>query len=302
MIPTACHPCPCGSSKMASACCWTQEGWNPKAAPTSPPAPKTGFSHGRCYAKQSNDCSEKISSEHFMSRGIIEQLGDDPVLSGAPWQETGEEKVMPAARFASKMMCERHNLALCSIDAVAVRLFKTLRSIDGRFRPDLHRYYDEFHLFSGVDVERWMLKALCGMVASRHAAKNGVPFDPVPEQRWVDALFGDTSLPAGAGLYYGRPGRVVHAGNHVGMRVLEHDGKIAGLTVDLGGFGFVLSVIGRLLPDGVTFAEMAYKPGSFRFDGYGAIKEVLFAWDDDDDHGIVPITHVGRYTGRSPDL
>jgi hypothetical protein len=51
----------------------------------SPPGPQTRFSHPSCYLAGTDDCSERISREHYMSKSVLDQLGNTLRVTGMPW-------------------------------------------------------------------------------------------------------------------------------------------------------------------------------------------------------------------------
>src|SRR4051794_21734553 len=67
--------CPCGSHRSARSCHSDRSGeWHLPPMQSLLSDGRTGFSHPRCYATHSNDCSDKISKEHWLSRDIIEAV------------------------------------------------------------------------------------------------------------------------------------------------------------------------------------------------------------------------------------
>jgi hypothetical protein len=71
-------PCPCGSGKGIEVCDLDFDGCFRKQVPSlRPPGPVTGHSHPKCYLNGTHDCFEQISRKHYMSRAILEQLGDE---------------------------------------------------------------------------------------------------------------------------------------------------------------------------------------------------------------------------------
>src|SRR5262249_25028570 len=61
-------PCPCGSKRIVKDCCLRSCG------DLTPPAPRTDFTHERCYAQSFADCSTKISGEHWISHSLLKVL------------------------------------------------------------------------------------------------------------------------------------------------------------------------------------------------------------------------------------
>ena len=54
-----------------------------------PRGPQTRFSHPSCYLAGTNDCSERISREHYMSKSVLDQLGNTLRVTGMPLLKPG---------------------------------------------------------------------------------------------------------------------------------------------------------------------------------------------------------------------
>ncbi|MFQ5853650.1 MAG: SEC-C metal-binding domain-containing protein [Candidatus Binatia bacterium] len=157
-------PCPCGSGEAASRCCLTAAGFRKVPASTVPPAPRTHDSLESCYVSPLADCSSKRSREHYISESLLHYLNrnNDLTVSGLPWVE-GEHQVLPPSAVSSRVLCERHNSALSPLDVIAVRLFQAFDE-EGAAGSGQQLLY----LFSGHDLERWLLKILCGITCSKN--------------------------------------------------------------------------------------------------------------------------------------
>jgi hypothetical protein len=156
------------------------------------------FSHPKCYAGEVGGCSTKLSREHFISESLLEILeadGGQLHVTNFPWLREGERKYVGAANLTAKVLCENHNSAFSPYDAIGTQFLATVLQVGHPKRDGGSRVRA---LFNGADVERWLLKVLCGVVAmeakpSPWRAPNG----------WVDALLkreGDR-LPPGMGLW-----------------------------------------------------------------------------------------------------
>ena len=174
-------PCPCGSKKPASNCCLTPSGFHKDPARTSPPPPFTKNSHTDCYAASLADCSAERSREHYVSESLLRELNrdDDLRVGGFPWQGEREEETLPPAALASHILCTRHNGALSLLDTIAVRLF---RAFDDEGASDSDD--QDLYLFSGHDVERLLLKILCGLASSGSLTFDRDTDTSIPSQ-WV---------------------------------------------------------------------------------------------------------------------
>jgi hypothetical protein len=201
-------PCPCESTKRAGDCHVNRAKGNWKL-PTYAPLltdPKTGVSCAGCYASFTNDCLSKLSNEHWLSEGILLHVGQSGrvLISGLRWQQ-GQQHALSAKSLGSNILCEHHNRALSRLDATAIAVFKTLDhyQIDFRTQPDPHG--SEFDLYSGEELERWLLKLLWGGAAAGVLGRGGQPVNDLrttaDRNMLAEYLFRDGSLPRGWGLY-----------------------------------------------------------------------------------------------------
>ncbi len=124
------------------------------------------------------------------------------------------------------------------LDSLSVRYFNA-------FDDELARKNREsLFLFSGHDIERWMLKVLCGMCASNNAPAAASHPLPAPPAKWIEILFGEADFTGWQGLYvcrlahlngiHGCGAQPVYEGGQ-----LEGD-EIKGLTLFLKGFATLL--------------------------------------------------------------
>jgi hypothetical protein len=243
------EPCPCGSTRRAGDCHVNRVTGRWKAPAYAPllTGASTGISCGGCYASFTNDCSPKLSNEHWLSKGIVLAAGHDrPVqISGLRWRK-GREHVLPASSMGANILCERHNNALWRLDETAISVFATLDHYqeDQRSQPDLHG--NEFDLFSGEDLERWLLKLLWGGTAARVFARNAEPVHDLRatanRNMLADYLFRGGSLPPGWGLYVeGRPGEL-SADANVAVATKSIDGALWSGSVAMGVVEFTFAL------------------------------------------------------------
>lgn len=101
-------PCKCGSGKPAATCCLSANGW--RKAPTIVALKNTGDTgkHDRCYLRETNACSTKISAEHPISKGVLRVLAEKEVqVEGLPWLN-GEKKVLRFGNLTTNCLCKAH--------------------------------------------------------------------------------------------------------------------------------------------------------------------------------------------------
>ncbi len=139
-----------------------------------------------CYAGSLGDCAGGLSREHYFSDAILKLFGDvDMKVSGLPWQEEGDQKILRAASLVSNVLCQEHNQRLSPLDQEAEQFFNTVYKcirggIQGLIPIDGLRFE-----FDGRLLERWMLKVICGAIA----AGNYRGHSRVVPASWVDVLY-----------------------------------------------------------------------------------------------------------------
>jgi hypothetical protein len=163
--------CPCGSGRPYANCCLRFDG-QPYKTPVgrTPKPPATCHSHERCYMRRTMDCGTQISREHPVSAGVLSHLGGRNVkLRGVPWLAASEAKDFPITALASNILCKRHNEAFSKLDEMAERFFSAISSIH---KNVLSKTKSPWYLFSGEELELWLLKTAIGMFSSGTVAKD----------------------------------------------------------------------------------------------------------------------------------
>jgi hypothetical protein len=218
-----------------------------------------------------------MTREHFISANILEQmlahkasLGLSPrlQLKNAGHFFGGRDEVEIGVKdFAAKVLCDAHNSALSDIDSAAGLAFSTILA----FSSDVERVRvagsksDSFHVASGIDIERWMIKVYCGLVASGKIRGPAGPAISVAslEPELLKGLVGTQYLSPPLGLYmHSFVGQQRHAGGFSFGTIKLTDGSngVGGLMLSLGLMSFVLvasSSYGKTFSDGNWYRHQA---------------------------------------------
>jgi hypothetical protein len=246
-----------------------------------------GLAHDRCYLKETNGCSEKISGEHLVSANALRVLDDTGVyVGGFPWMEKGKIKQIGFGALVANRLCESHNSALSPLDAAAGRLFRAIKDSDIKADQGPQHF-----LISGHDIERWFLKTIAAFAASRNLSKNGQRITG----RWeatvnVQQLLEDhTAWKRPLGLYFmNRLGQKVARSDDLNigpLMTIDRD-EIAGVTMQLQGLWFGVLAVDRPIT-GTLLEGAIYRPASIIYN-YGAWKSIIqFSWDDTATHDEV---------------
>lgn len=281
-------PCPCGSKRAANSCCLTQSGFRKAPAATTPPLPKTSASHDSCYASKLADCSSSISGEHYISENLLKHLNRTKSLtvSGFPWLSTGQQRIVSPKSLTANVLCTRHNSALSGLDDTAVRFFEA-------FNEDRAAGSGQqlLHLFCGHDLERWLLKILCGMASSGnldcHEEDRAIP------KHWLEILFGTADFTNEQGLYICvEPGERLEGPYGVQIRGISGNGKLTGIGTWLCGYELILSMTGFPLRR-FENRRVAYRLLEFYATGWEYEKSVILSW-----HGLADLGTVKLNIGK----
>jgi hypothetical protein len=264
--------CLCGSGRLMRDCCLFVRCY------TTPPNPRTDYTHPSCFARDLRDCSRTISREHYISQNILGLFGGRGLtVSGMPWTPGGGQKRVSLASLTGKMLCERHNHALSSLDAVAAEFFRF-------FTAEWSGDAIEVFLTRGYDLERWLLKMLCGLVVSGNATLDGKPLPTwTPPPEWLEILFGSADVEAPAGLHYivGNY-RAASASLHVTPVFKTATTHPIALVFAVEGIGFLFAMeeLPPMRKPSATGADTRYRPMALQLRKDGRIREAHFGWPE----------------------
>jgi hypothetical protein len=238
-------PCRCGSGQPAATCCWTPNGWRKAPKPISLTGTGEHGAHEKCYLRGTNACSTKITGEHPVSEAVLKVLADRELeVSGLPWLK-GDKKILRFSALTANCLCSAHSNALSPIDAIGGQFFSALQQC-ATSGTGLSRHF----LFSGHDIERWLMKVIAGFAASKGFAIDGAVLDGAApaDMDFAELLADDSQWKPPLGVYSTqRPGDKFTQRNQVSMSPLLVPGGnlIVGMMADIQGFhlGLLASAI-----------------------------------------------------------
>ncbi len=278
-------PCPCGSGRRIVDCCVRSCGW------LLPPAPLTLFMNQRCYARRTRDCSTKLTREHAVSAGILSIMAArGPIrVSGLPRQPVGEVKLLTPQALASKILCKRHNESLSPLDALGKRFFGSFPHIS----PSQTSADEQLRLFQGHDLERWMLKTMCGAICSRYVAGPAMPPPEwQPSVELLKVLLLGAPLVSPAGLYFrANTGETIDPRPRVEVTLLANTQEPQGIAILLHGFEFFLALEA---PAESFLASTQYRPNGLEFNTPHGKTSLLFYWAESHYGATANITFVPK--------
>ena len=232
-------PCPCGSGKSIALCHLDPiDGRFRKAVPRlRPPGKRTDYAHPGCYFRTTQNCSKQISREHYISRSVLERVGQIVRLSGAHWLDEGHTLETSVGNLTAKILCRRHNESLSPLDSEAGIFFGALADAFKDLKRKTLSRKPIFHLASGEALELWMLKVACGHYFGIGTI-NGVRLDETHAINLfkVEEAFYHRKWDARSGLYFkGGVGTRVETRNYVSVTSLtdEERNQMAGVRAGL---------------------------------------------------------------------
>ena len=239
----------------------------------------TNFAHPACYASALNDCSEKLSREHYVSAGVLDLLGKEHRITNASWLPAKEQSAaLATSALSSNILCERHNSALSPLDRHAKEFFTELVWGFSDMPPsDPQRRVT----FDGEQIELWVLKASCGALASGNLVKDGRGIKWQPPIEWLNLLFCGGSWEEGAGLHIRQETMTPHRGYAIGPAYLG-DTWVGGV-IEFAGVELAALADGgakkRVLERSTSqFSTLVYRPGAISIKSRTRATEITLRW------------------------
>jgi hypothetical protein len=166
-------------------------------------ADKTGNVARGCYATELGDCQGSLNREHFVSKNLLKEFEQDAGLrvKGYPFGNSAGTILMSAESMSAKVLCESHNSKLSNVDIEGSRFLLAFFSahdglLNESFTTDITFECD------GPLIERWMLKYVCGLIASGQAGIGTERIErALPPLEILQVLFGMETLPTEWGMY-----------------------------------------------------------------------------------------------------
>jgi hypothetical protein len=239
-----------------------------------------------------------MSAEHFLSRCILEFINRDGVfeVSGFPWQTRNQTNRPSPASLASKVLCDRHNGKLSSLDDAALSLFHALDRVRTAMTDESHAGNAAI-VIDGGKFERWVLKAAFGALASGNGVRQeGRARKLNPPLAWLNVLFGRQPMPSPFGLFLSSsPGEQTMARTSVGLQLLFDERgpdvpvpNLAAVACDVNQFRFRLALCRLRGLAGTPFENGIYRPHhlTFAHANRPCKVKVLFNWKDSPQGGF----------------
>lgn len=293
-------PCPCGSTKVARRCCFNGRDWHKPPAVLGlkalPPASRVE----KCYMKELSSCVGPISGEHIISKSVILILRADGdfSISGLPWLEAGEEKILAPNNLEANCLCVKHNSALTRLDDAPKYFLASLKLYLETGAGLRHA------LVSEHDIERWLLKTAKAVAVSKNFARGRERLSGAfsRNEAILEMLDSPLQWPDGAGLYC-----VMNTGdtmvNHPRFQLqplMNGQDEIEALALNILGLSFVLLLeradVGRY----PFLRDAKYRPGRIAIVyPSSSTNWVTLSWEDGKSHDTLTVQFVQPVRRRS---
>ncbi len=237
----------------------------------------TNYSHSRCYANKTKNCSTKISGEHIISDNVLElfELNKTVKIAGLPWMEQQTFNLLSRKSLVANILCKNHNEALSAYDAEAGQLIRYIKMFDSDY--NCNHPTNEHIKLNGYHIEKWMLKIVCGMIASKQIAYYGTKTTTVLKDVYIDLLFNNAIWNDGWGLYFKIPDNsVIHKYDCLSVMPLIGNNEVKGAEFLINNFKFYL-LLGK--PEN-SFLWGIHRINKIYFRHTNVLKTIEFNWND----------------------
>jgi hypothetical protein len=243
-----------------------------KPADILPPGPSTGYANPSCYLGITKNCCRSKSGEHYVSAAALSKVDRLIRLTGVPWIAEGETRDLPISALKTGILCKRHNEAFSQLDSLAGDFVEAILEFSIAASNPENRVVT----FYGPDIERWMLKTLYGLMASKSlqdSPGSSLFFNITPQL--VDLLYGRIPFEQKRGLFV-RSDHPVRNIRHIqATPVINKEQKyLSGMSFNIGGFDFLLSTCPIDVEGGV------FRPQKLIFDSNTGSKIIEFIWEE----------------------
>lgn len=237
------------------------------------------FAHPRCYARVLNDCSSKLSLEHYVSRTVLDLLGNEHRITNASWLLPGQQsKPLATSALGSRVLCKKHNHTLSQLDSQALTFFDALLwGFSDRPPQQRHR-----RVTINADLlELWLLKACCGAFASGNLLQHrrSVPRQ-IPDS-WVKLLFSGAGWQPACGMHIRQATLQPFRGYAIGSVYVEDvcfGGGLEFAGVELFVFP-VAAAMNRILEESSgELRPLIYRPGEIHIESRTRAIDINLEW------------------------
>jgi hypothetical protein len=205
-------------------------------------------------------------------------------LENASWKSSGSG-VIPSGSLVATVLCNHHNSILTPYDLEVGKLVRHLVLLDSKTTAEGLAEVPATLSINGIYLEKWLLKVLCGIMASGNFLIDMKPVGKVqPSEYLVNLLFSGDSWTHSVGLYanyvvgttvdghrgvaYDTVVRANRTQNGTHVEIVGVDVRLWGLLVLRGIFGTV---------DGPELLSR-YRPQKLQILNRSVTRDIVFTW------------------------
>lgn len=211
-------------------------------------------------------------------------------ISGVPWLEAGETKIIPPPE--AKCLCTKHNSALSPLDASANYFFASLESYLEQDAGSRHA------IISGHDLERWILKTAKAAAVSRNLARGQERLSGVfsRDAAILDMLDDPRHWPEGAGFYCTmNTGDVTENTPRFQFQPLTNEqDDIEAMMINIMGFRFALLLEAQDPTRYPFLVDARYRPSRLVISYPTSTNWLTLSWEDDKKHEALSVQWIRR--------
>jgi hypothetical protein len=295
-------PCPCGGGSRYGRCCGQLTASPYKEiVEFRPPGAPTGYAHPRCYMNWTLDCSRTISGEHFISENVLSILNPKSVrVAGVVWIPHGQTQELPLKALQARILCTRHNSAFSGLDTMAGKLFRAVGEIyDDLDRRTLSRKAI-WHLFSGEELELWLLKTILGFFHAGVLSKDGRKIHEVQKimNPAIEAAYRTGRLTEPCGMYILKTGI---ASAHRGVLDFASlsdvcDERVVGCRLTIFGLTATFFTDPNMINRDAFTVEHSYRPDYLFYQDKRRRHSIVLTWPPRRSRRAVAFTMASRPT------
>jgi hypothetical protein len=203
-------------------------------------------------------------------------------VEGFTWLN-GKAATIPIDGLASNILCTRHNAALSPLDSRVGQFYCELVDVENFLR--CNEQEPRVRLFNGHDLELWLLKVLCGLLAAGvadHSASSEVIDSRLSQ--WSRVLFGELMFVPRVGLYAYTPlQHQKEARTQIAAAVVSNlETGAYGLRFDMRDKMFLLMLVQPTepLPEDSLLRDAIYHPEEFVLSMSESTAHFFFSWNN----------------------
>lgn len=268
--------------------------WNKKPADIIPKGLVSNFTNYKCYCSSTNNCDSKITKEHYISKNILLYINNNTksaTIAGLPWIPNNDSKNISIDSLTTKTLCERHNNSFSPLDAEASKLFTTIGEYDTSFLNAGNK--DAISVLCGEDIEKWMLKTVCGFVSAKQIDHDKKVKNTQIKQLWIDILDGKKDWPKHWGLYISVQTdiEVLHKAQTFAFipRINPENDDLLVAEILINNITFILLLGTPDTPDSFGI----YRPRTLIFHDNNVKKYIELSWQDNSYSKYISFTRTG---------